>query len=84
MALSWKARRRWALVILLVGMPAYVVAAVTVMNWADARFGRLPIWAEVAVYVTLGFIWALPFRRVFRGIGQPDPDAPRDGPDGEN
>ena len=76
MALSWKARRRWSLLLLLVGMPAYVVAAVTLMNWLDARFGRLPIWAEVAVYVGLGFLWALPFRRVFRGVGQPDPDAP--------
>lgn len=76
MALSWKARRRWALFLLLVGMPAYVVAAVTLMNWLDARFGRLPIWAEVTVYVALGFLWALPFRRVFRGVGQPDPDAP--------
>lgn len=78
MALSWKARRRWSLLLLLVGMPAYVVAAVTLMNWLDARFGRLPIWAEVAVYVGLGFLWALPFRRVFRGVGQPDPDAPPD------
>jgi uncharacterized membrane protein YhdT len=80
MALSWKARRRWALVILLIGLPAYVVVAVTLMNTLDARFGRLPIWAEVAVYVALGFVWALPFRRVFRGVGQPDPDAapPRD------
>lgn len=76
MAMSWKARRRWSLVLLLVGMPAYVVAAVTLMNWLDASFGRLPIWAEVAVYVGLGFVWALPFRRVFRGVGQPDPDAP--------
>ena len=83
MALSWKARRRWALVILLIGMPAYVVVAVTLMNALDARFGRLPIWAEVIVYVTLGFLWAVPFRRVFRGIGQPDPEAPRDGSDGD-
>lgn len=75
MAMSWKARRRWSLLLLLVGMPAYVVVAVTLMNWLDARFGRLPIWAEVAVYVGLGFLWALPFRRLFRGVGQPDPDA---------
>jgi len=75
MALSWKARRRWALVILVIGMPAYVVVAVTLMNALDARFGRMPIWAEVTVYLVLGFLWALPFRRIFRGVGQPDPDA---------
>ena len=32
MALSYKARRRWALVILLVGLPLYVVAAVNVID----------------------------------------------------
>lgn len=75
MALAYKTRKRLALLILVVGMPVYVVAAVTLMNWADARWGRLPIWAEVAVYLGLGFLWALPFRGIFRGVGQPDPDA---------
>ena len=32
MALSYKARRRWALVILLVGLPVYIVAAVTLFG----------------------------------------------------
>ncbi|WP_225030446.1 DUF2842 domain-containing protein [Xinfangfangia pollutisoli] len=73
MALTYRARKRLALLILLIGMPAYVVVAVTLMNALDARFGRLPIWAEVAVYLGLGFLWALPFRRIFRGIGQADP-----------
>ncbi|TCM84959.1 DUF2842 domain-containing protein [Rhodovulum steppense] len=71
MALSWKARRRWSLVILLIGLPAYVVAAVTVVG----LFDRPPFWVELVVYVALGIVWALPFRFVFRGIGQPDPDA---------
>ncbi len=75
MALSYKARRRLSLLILLVGLPLYVIAAVTLVNWADARFGRLPIWAEVLVYVGLGLLWIAPFKAVFRGVGQPDPDA---------
>ena len=33
MALSYAARKRWALVILLIGLPVYVVAAVTVVAW---------------------------------------------------
>jgi hypothetical protein len=78
MALAYKTRKRLALLILLVGLPAYIVAAVTLTNWADARWGRLPIWAEVAVYLGLGFLWALPFRGIFRGIGQPDPNAAQD------
>ena len=31
MKLSWAARRRWSLVLLLVGLPVYIVAAVTIM-----------------------------------------------------
>ncbi|EBA09276.1 MULTISPECIES: DUF2842 domain-containing protein [Sagittula] len=74
MALSYKARRRWSLVILVIGMPLYVVAAVTLVNWLD----RPAIWLEFLVYVVLGVLWAVPFRFVFRGVGQADPDAPRD------
>ena len=75
MSLSYKARRRWSLVILLVGLPVYIVAAVTMMNWLDATFGRQPLLVELGVYVALGVLWALPFKAVFRGVGQPDPDA---------
>ena len=72
MALSYKARRRWALVILLIGMPAYIVAAVSVVNMIE----RPSIWVELLVYVALGIVWALPFKFIFRGVGQADPDAP--------
>ncbi len=44
-------------------------------------FDRPPIWLELLIYVALGVIWALPFRAVFRGIGQVDPDASEKGPD---
>ena len=71
MALSYKARKRWSLVILLVGLPAYIVACVTVINWLD----RPSLLVELLVYVVLGILWALPFKFVFKGIGQPDPDA---------
>ena len=75
MALSYKARRRWSLVILLIGMPVYVVLAVNVV----ALFERPPLWIEFGVYVCLGFLWILPFKFVFKGVGQPDPDAEEDG-----
>ncbi|MCX7889563.1 MAG: DUF2842 domain-containing protein [Rhodobacteraceae bacterium] len=75
MALSWKSRRRLALAVLLVGLPAYIVLAVTLMNRLDRAWGRAPFWVELAVYVGLGVLWALPLRRVFAGIGRPDPEA---------
>lgn len=74
MALSYKTRRRLSLLILLVGLPAYIVVAVTVVNMLD----RPPIWAELLIYVALGVVWALPFKFVFTGVGQPDPDATND------
>ncbi len=68
--LSYKARRRWSLVVLIIGLPLYVVAAVTVVNWLD----RPSLVVEFLVYVGLGIVWVLPFRSIFRGIGQADPD----------
>ncbi len=71
MALSYKARKRWSLVILLVGLPAYIIACVTVINMLD----RPSLLFELLVYVVLGILWAVPFKFVFKGVGQPDPDA---------
>lgn len=74
MAVSYKNRRRLALLILVVGLPAYIVAAVTIMNW----LGRPPFIVELLVYIALGILWALPFKFIFRGVGQADPDAKDD------
>ncbi|TGN52243.1 DUF2842 domain-containing protein [Paracoccus liaowanqingii] len=65
-----KARKRWSIFILVVALPLYVMAAVTLMNWLDGRFGRQPIWIELLIYVGLGILWALPFKRVFLGVGK--------------
>ena len=72
--MTYRTRRILSLVLLLVWLPLYVVTAVTVVDW----FGRPGIWVELAVYVALGFLWALPFKRVFTGVGRADPDEPRD------
>jgi hypothetical protein len=78
MALNYRTRRRLSLLILLVGLPLYIVVAVTLVNWMT----RPSILVELAIYVGLGFLWMMPFRAVFRGIGQPDPDAKR--PEGDD
>ena len=76
MALSYKARRRLSLLVLLVGLPGYVVVAVTVVNWLEVNWlGRPSVLVELAIYVGLGLLWILPLRPVFMGVGQPDPDA---------
>ncbi len=74
MALSYKARRRWSLFILLVGLPVYVGIVLNLMT----SIGRLPFVLELLAYVALGVVWVLPFKFVFLGVGQADPDAKAD------
>ena len=69
MALSYKARRRWSLVILLIGLPVYIVASISILS----LFERPSILLELFIYIALGILWALPFKYVFRGVGQNDP-----------
>lgn len=71
MALSYKARRRWSLVILLIGMPLYIIAALKVVT----LFERPSMLLELFIYVALGIVWILPFKFIFKGVGQADPDA---------
>ena len=68
--MTYRTRRILSLVLLLVGLPAYIVVAVTVVG----LFDRPPFVLEVAIYVGLGFLWALPFKAVFKGVGREDPD----------
>lgn len=70
MALGYKTRRRLALLVLCIGLPVYIVAAVTLVGLID----RPSVLVELAIYVGLGFLWMLPLRPIFLGIGQPDPD----------
>ena len=80
MALSYKARRRWALVILLIGMPIYVVVAVSIANRVGVS--DLPRFVQFVIYVALGIGWVFPLKPIFLGIGQADPDVdPEDGQD---
>ncbi len=74
MALSYKTRKRLSILLLLVWLPAYIVAAVKLVSLID----RPPILLELALYIGLGILWALPFRRIFLGVGQPDPEANQD------
>jgi hypothetical protein len=74
MALSYKSRRRWSLVILVVGLPLYAVLAVNIV----ALLPILPKVLEFFMYVILGIAWVFPLKFVFQGIGQPNPDDDQD------
>ena len=70
--MRYRTRRFLSAMVLLIGLPLYIVAAMYVIS----LFDRPPFLLELAIYVALGVVWALPFRGLFRGIGKPDPDAP--------
>ena len=70
MALSYKARRRWSLIILVIGLPVYAMVAVSLV----AKLPTLPKILEFIMYVALGIGWVFPLKFVFQGIGQADPD----------
>ena len=70
MNINYKNRRRISLVLLLVGLPVYVILAVNIL----AFFERPSILLEVIIYLSLGIVWALPFKFIFKGIGQADPE----------
>jgi len=70
MALSYKARKRWSLLLLLVGLPLYIIVAVSLVGLLP----RPSFLLELVIYVGLGILWAVPFKFLFKGIGQADPD----------
>ena len=69
--MTYRRRKLIAILVLVLGLPGYVAVAWVVVS----AFDRPPLALEVAIYVGLGVIWALPLRRLFLGLGRPDPDA---------
>ena len=68
-----RARKLVAILVLVVGLPLYVVAAAALVS----LFERPPFALEELIYVVLGIAWALPLRRLFLGLARPDPEKER-------
>ena len=71
MKLSYKARRRLSLLVLLVWTPIVIAAVVSIMNAID----RPPFLIEAFIYIFAGVFCFYPFKFVFMGVGKADPDA---------
>ncbi|GGD43713.1 DUF2842 domain-containing protein [Sinisalibacter lacisalsi] len=69
--MTFKARKRLAIAVLVIGLPLYIVVAVTLVGLFETRPSIL---VELAIYVGLGFLWMLPLRKLFLGVARPDPD----------
>ena len=64
--MSYKLKRRLSLLILLVGLPIYIIL---VVNFKSS-FDRPNFVVELLIYLLSGVIWAFPLKSVFRGVGQ--------------
>ena len=67
--MSYRTRKLVCILALVIGLPAYIVVASTLTG----LFERPPFLVELAIYVGLGIVWALPLRALFRGMGRAEP-----------
>lgn len=70
MALSVTTRKWLSLLVLVVGLPIWIVIAV---NLADL-VSRDNILVELLVFAVLGVVWILPFKKLFLGVSAKDRD----------
>ena len=64
--MSYKLRRRLALLILVFGLPVYIILIVNLIS----SFERPNFVVELLIYLFSGVVWAFPLKSVFRGVGQ--------------
>ena len=63
---SYRLKRFLAILVLLLWLPFYIVLVLNIL----ALFERPSLVVELLVYVTAGVLWALPFKALFKGVGQ--------------
>ena len=64
--MSYKLKRRLSLLILVVGLPAYIILIINLIS----SFDRPNFVVELLIYLLSGVVWAFPLKSVFRGVGQ--------------
>ena len=64
--MSYKLKRRLSLLILLVGLPVYIILIENLIS----SFDRPNFDVEILIYLLSGVVWAFPLKSVFRGVGQ--------------
>ena len=68
--MSYKLKRRLSLLILVVGLPVYIILIVNLIS----SFDRPNFIVELLIYLLSGIVWAFPLKSVFRGVGQAEED----------
>ena len=64
--MSYKLKRRLSLLILVVGLPVYIILIINLIS----TFDRPNFVVELLIYLLSGVVWAFPLKSVFRGVGQ--------------
>ena len=64
--MPYKLKRRLSLLILVVGLPIYIILIVNFIS----SFERPNFVVELLIYLLSGVVWAFPLKSVFRGVGQ--------------
>ena len=64
--MSYKLKRRLSLLILVVGLPLYIILIINLIS----SFDRPNFVVELLIYLLSGVVWAFPLKSVFRGVGQ--------------
>ena len=64
--MSYKLKRRLSLLILIVGLPVYIILVINLIS----SFDRPNFVVELLIYLLSGVVWAFPLKSVFRGVGQ--------------
>tara|TARA_B100000575_G_scaffold61101_1_gene46517 strand:- start:416 stop:625 length:210 start_codon:yes stop_codon:yes gene_type:complete len=68
--MSYKLKRRLSLLILVVGLPVYIVVIINLIS----SFERPNFLVELLIYLLSGVVWAFPLKSVFQGVGQAEED----------
>ena len=63
---SYRLKKFLAILVLLLWLPFYIVMVLNIL----ALFERPSLVVELLVYVIAGVLWALPFKALFKGVGQ--------------
>ena len=63
---SYRLKKFLAILVLLLWLPFYIVLVLNIL----ALFERPSLAVELLVYVIAGVLWALPFKALFKGVGQ--------------
>ena len=63
---SYRLKKFLAILVLLLWLPFYIVLVLNILT----LFERPSLVVELLVYVMAGVLWALPFKALFKGVGQ--------------